>query len=63
MGEQKSDFVLQGGDTVHKEILELVLYYIRFDLQGGDFPPCPPPYAQGTGGEIPLLRPRMKGTS
>ena len=32
----------RGGNTVHKEILEFVLYYIRFDLQGGDFPPlCP----------------------
>ncbi len=48
VGEQKSDFGLQGGNTVHKGILEFVLYYIRFDLQGGGVcPPCPP------------LRPRM----
>ena len=44
VGEQKSDFGLQGGNTVHKRILEFILYYIRFDLQGGDSPPpCPPP--------------------
>ncbi len=36
----------RGGNTVHEGILEFVLYYIRFDLQGGDFPPpVPPPYA------------------
>ena len=47
MGEQKSDFGLQGGNTVHQGILEYVLYYIRFDLQGG-IPPSPPTptYAQ-----------------
>ncbi len=44
VGEQKSDFGLQGGNTVHKRILEFVLYYIRFDLQGRGFPlPVPPP--------------------
>ncbi len=45
MGEQKSNFGLQGGDTIHKGILEFVLYYIRFDLQGGGFPPLSPPNA------------------
>ncbi len=40
-----SDFGLQGKNTVHKGILEFVLYYIRFDLQGGDFTPLSPPYA------------------
>ncbi len=40
MGEQKSDFGLQGGNTVRKGSLEFVLYYIRFDLQGGN-PPTP----------------------
>ncbi len=50
MGQQKSDFGLQGGggDTVHKGILEFVLCYIRFYLQGGVWggggaPPPPPP--------------------
>ncbi len=34
----------RGGNTVHKGILEFLLYYIRFDLQGGiSPPPCPPP--------------------
>ncbi len=47
MGEQKSNFGLQGGNTVHKEILEFVLYYIRFDLQGGGCPPPTPTYAYG----------------
>ncbi len=42
----------RGGDTVHKEILEFVLYYIRFDLQGGYSPPAlsppTPTYALAT---------------
>ncbi len=56
VGEQKSDFGLQGGNTVHKEILEFVLYYIRFHLQGGIWapraprPPPPPPGGGGGGG-------------
>ncbi len=40
VGGQKSDFgLLGGGNTVHKGILEFVLYYIRFDLKG---PPSSP---------------------
>ncbi len=46
VGEQKSDSGLQGGNTVHKEILDLVPYYKRFDLQGGGVPPHRPPMTQ-----------------
>ncbi len=35
----------RGGNTVHKRILKFVLYYIRFHLQGGGFPPLSFPYA------------------
>ena len=38
VGEQKSDFEFQGRNTVHKGILEIVLYSKGLTFRGG-FPP------------------------